>query len=138
MKMEKGKKVKRSAITAAYGSLYERLCRRQQIDRHCTLRVSHWHRIPKAPPGIRRLYALVLPKASEALIQPQFCPPWHRDQIAKPAVRDLVSDNSRHTLNVSRTGGIVKQQSSLPECDESPVLSSTAGIIGNCDEVELL
>ena len=74
------------------------------------------------PVGMEMVDRLVFHPAGEAFVEPQVVPPGHRDQIAKPLVRDFVGLRHRDEFARARRSGLgIVEQIALEREHRAPV-----------------
>src|SRR2546425_9612429 len=97
----------------------------QRVTAHCTGCRCSDEVLPDLPFWISSVGGLEVHEGGEALVQPQIVPPFHRHQISKPHVSNLMSDHMSHRFPRPDTRVLVNVQENFSVRYGSPVLHRT-------------
>mmetsp|Transcript_70342 Transcript_70342/g.205718 ORF Transcript_70342/g.205718 Transcript_70342/m.205718 type:complete len:269 (-) Transcript_70342:712-1518(-) len=124
-------------VRMAYGHLH-RVRGLEAVESQCLAEDVAQKDVPDAPLWEDVIKRTEFHEPSEALVEPQVCPPLHGHEVTKPHVGKLMANGARATDDVIKgsTGG-VQQNLCLSVRDGSPVLHGAGCKVGNGQEVKL-
>mmetsp|Transcript_29085 Transcript_29085/g.48883 ORF Transcript_29085/g.48883 Transcript_29085/m.48883 type:complete len:432 (-) Transcript_29085:29-1324(-) len=112
--------------------------RLQRIETLCGTETTRGELLPHFVVRKQGIGTVVFHVGSKSFIQPQSIPPPHRDQIAKPLMRQFMRHHNRHALLL--LGGcfqIINHEIDFSVGYQPPVLHSTHSKLGDANHIQL-